>query len=343
MSTKKKAFFHYEAKGFETYTKSLFLREKESSVAEIIQTFTKSFQLDHPEIDLGRVEVTDASGNTFGPSDDLYTLLRSKDDCYVVTKKKMKAPAHGAEDASSKVDSKEHSTLPPPLTPSASLSTPATILAKEKKVQQKVISPAASTSGGGKQIDYHQLMSTVDDLITQKALRKARDICLDVISNSAYRNDTRSLENLCQIAFDCRKYDDAIRYGEQALDCFVETRGQLKKSTDNTPLLVSFLHILLTVARSQAELGDPEEALERTMQGLSLLSGCTKQSSSSSSLSSAKLSQLPATLFTISCSSQYHVQTVVLEANAIVPVTTPKSSAPHVISLQNALITLELV
>ena len=86
--TKKKVFFHYEAKGYETFTKSLLLKENHSSVAEVIQRFISSFHLENPDILLDRVELTDDAGNVFLPTDDLFSLVSNKDDCFVVCKKR---------------------------------------------------------------------------------------------------------------------------------------------------------------------------------------------------------------------------------------------------------------
>lgn len=310
----------------ETYSKSIFLREQESSVAEVIQTFTKSFQLDHPEenIALGRVEVTDSSGNTFQPSDDLYALLNNKDDCFVVTKKKAKK-----------------ATAAPPLPTPSSTAAPSTAsvsTGKSEGSSSTATSPTASSAG--KPLNYDQAMTSVEELVSQKSLRKARDICQTIVSTAAHRDDIRALEHLCNIAFECRKYSSAVELGEKALRGFVDARARLHKAADNTPLLLSLLHILQTMARSHAEVDDSEEALERAAQGLHLLASCCRMSPSTPC--AAKLIQLPATILQGSYSDSMTVRSEVLAAPTIVPLAPPQGAPPHIMMRHKALSTLEL-
>lgn len=329
MSAKKKAFFHHEAKGLETYTKSIVLREHESSVAEVIQTFTKSFQLDHPDVDLGRVEVTDSSGNTFQPSDDLFSLLRNKDDCYVVTKKKKPMDAAAS----------------PPDVPASKTATTASVPAKDNVASPSKVSsvssppsqPASAGATGDMQLDYEQTMRSVDDLVSQRALRRARELCLAVLATDEHRGDIRVLEQLCSIAFQCRQYSSAVTLGERALRGFSSARAGLPPAADDAPLLLSLLRVLQIMCRSQAAAGDHEEALERAAQGLHLLSCCCKLAPASPG--GAKLSQLPATVLQGSYSDPHSLRSEVLATPCLVPLTAP----PHLAGQQKVFITLELV
>ena len=293
---------------------------------EVIALFSKAYREDHQEEgdrhQLGVVKITDLSGNTFKNDDDLYELLNSKDDCYVLNKK----PKTVTLSEKNSEDLKEELSKLPQAVSCASILSEGTVNSSD--------------------FNYTQLMSKVDELFSQKALRKARDICLEIISNSDYRNNTRALEHLCHIAFQCKKYDDAIKYGEQALSAFEEARRELSSPTDHAPLVLSFLNILLNVARSQSALGESEEALERIMQGLKLMR-CYVKKSGSSNLKNATLDDVPAHVFTSPCSNPIFVQGIVLNSPTIIDVNPPSSksygSQNQLVAQHKALINLELV
>jgi hypothetical protein len=284
--------------------------------------------------------LTDSSGNIFEPADDLFALLDDKDDCFVVSKKKSKTRAPAPPPA------------PATSTPSTSTATPPATTANKgaSKANTSTGTSAGTGTGtgvpippqsGGKQLDYDQLMTSVDDLVAQKSLRKARDICLIVVSNPAHSNDIRALEHLCTIAFKCRQYSVAVEHGERALQGFVAARAKLQKNANNMPLLLSLLRVLQTVARSHAALDDAEEALERVSQGLHLLASCCRQNPSIPC--AAKLSLLPATILQGSYTDSHHLRSEVLASPTIVPLSSHASASPTVVAQQKSLITLELV
>ena len=207
-------------------------------------------------------------------------------------------------------------------------------------------------------------MATVDDLISQKSLRKARDLCLGLLSQSTYATDTRVLERLCHIAFLCKKHDQVVQHGEKALLGFqasqernsatVHVKGKKKSAVSvsvSVAPVVQLLQVLLLVGRSLTELGDKEEALETATQGLLVLrhAAAAYSSTPSSSSKSSPVLPLPPALLrpaTTSLSSSPHsVTAVVVEVGTVqlMPVTSPKGTAADVLAQQKELITLELV